>query len=157
MITIVGVLHRVDRRLSPSLIFFMALDTKIFCSAEDKMIFEIRTHRGMTADTAHHLIGAGVAHLLTHRMGKFSLGFMTAGANGIPVSLQHCQFIRAMHIMALRTHPGILMPVHLGIIVGHGVHVAITADLPLSAMQHFFVIGGMGGMTTGALIFRRTG
>lgn len=135
----------------------MALDTEILGATENQVVLEIRSHRRMTADTVDHLARAGITHLLPNRMGKLALILMTAGADRVTVSSEHGKLIGTVNVMALGAEPGILMTVKLGIIVGHGIGMTVSADLTLSAKQHFPVVGRMGRMTTGTGIPRRTG
>ena len=65
------------------------------------MELEIRTHCIVAAQTGNMLPGPRIKYLVSHRMGKFPLCFVTGGTNSVLVGFHHGQFVGTMRSMAV--------------------------------------------------------
>lgn len=130
----------------------MALDAKRLFTALPEMIFIVRTHGVMAAETGHILAVAHVHHPFSHRMGKLALGLMASGTDFIAVSFQKGDAIGAMHLVAIRAFADIGMRVQglLHPLIGH--LVATAAQLILSGFQEVLLIPCMWAVAFGAAL-----
>jgi hypothetical protein len=76
------------------MLFFIALSIRLMTlNAKDLLTtqYQLMLKRGamrvVATDTGHHLASPGISDLLTHGMGKFTLGFVTLRADIIAVLL----------------------------------------------------------------------
>jgi hypothetical protein len=65
----------------------MTLSAEDLLTAQYQLMRKRGAMRIVAADTGHHLASPGISDLLTHGMGKFTLGFVTLGADSIAVLL----------------------------------------------------------------------
>lgn len=130
----------------------MTLNTKILGIIHFEIFGIIGSVRIVTGDTVNRHAGPRVVSAGTDRVREFSLGFMAATADLIPISVQHGQVIRTMYLMAVRAGTGQRMTVGLIDIIRHRVSVAVAANVLFPAAQQLFIVGGMGRMAIGAAV-----
>ena len=65
----------------------MTLNAEDLLTAQYQLMLKGGAMRVVTTDTGHYLASPGISDLLTHWMGKFTLGFVTLRADNIAVQL----------------------------------------------------------------------
>lgn len=115
----------------------MALNAELQLTTQLQMILVIRSFRIMAGDAGHRLPIPLIFNLLPNGMAEIPLSRMTAHANTIAVTFQHCRAIRAMHLMTFMTEIHVLMLMLLVQMAQKGVLMTFAAqDFLRSPQQH---------------------
>lgn len=125
----------------------MTLNAEDLLPAQDQLLLERGAMRVVATYTGHHLAIPRISDLLTHGMGKFSLGFMTLRADAVAVLPQHRPSITAVHGVTFVT--GLIdcrMDVRPVFIPFKGIFMTSPTHLTLFGSQQPLVVAGMGAV-----------